>query len=171
MLRTPNNPNTSKVIMSILKNILPLDTQLAASSTSGTGVELVYVQQKYKMSLNMIDSVPIAVNMSAGNQDRYDEAQRAFAGVTTIEVAYYSKWDTQVKDIDALWTAMDDDLERMAANVESNNATEYNGTNHTIGLQKITFDPYEGVFDTSIVQITLIKRCMKLVYNVLPYSV
>jgi hypothetical protein len=168
-IRDPNNPNTSKVIMGILKNILPANTQLAATSISGTGIELVYVQQKYKMALNMIDGITIAVNMSSGNQERTHEAQRAYAGLTTIEVSYYSKWDTQVQDIDALWASMDDDLERMAANVESNDTTEYSGTNHTISLQKITFDPYEGTFDVSLPQITLIKRCMKLVYSILPY--
>jgi len=169
-IRDPNNPNTSKIIMGILKNILPVNTQLAATSTSGTGIEIVYVQQKYKMVLGMADGVTVAVNMSSGNQERTCEAYRAYAGVTIIEVGYYSKWDTQIQDIDALWASLDDDLERMAANVESNDATEYGGTNHTISLQKITFDPYEGQFDVSFPQITLIKRCMKLIYNVLPYG-
>ena len=171
-IRDPNNPNTSKVIMGILKNILPADTQLAAASTSGTGIELCYVQTKYKMALGMMDDMfTIAVNMSSGNQERTLEAQRAYAGQTIIEVAYYSKWDTQVQDIDALWASLDDDLERMAANVESNNVTEYYGINHTINLQKITFEPYEGTFDISLPQITLIKRCMKLTYAILPYGV
>lgn len=170
-IRNPNNPNTSKVIMGILKNILPVDTQLAATSISGTGIELCYVHQKYKMALNMIDGISIAVNMSSGNQERILEAYRAYGGQTTIEVAYYSKWDTTIQDIDALWATMDDDLERMSANVESNNVTEYYGTNHTISLQKITLDPYEGQLDTSLPQITLVKRCMKLAYSILPYGV
>lgn len=170
MPRTPNNPNTSQVIMIILKNIISVNTYLAQISTSGTGVELVYAQQKYKMALGMTDAIPYAVNMSSGSQERVIEGERAYSGTTDIEVAYYSKWNNNISDIDAIWATMDDDLERIAANIESNDATDYGGTNHTLGLAKIAFDPYEGTLDVTFPQAVLIKRALKLTYNILPYG-
>jgi hypothetical protein len=156
--------------MGILKNILPVGTQLAATSTSGTGLELIYIQAKYKMALNMTDAIPIAVNMSSGQQERSNEAQRAYSGIIPIEVGYYSRWDDRNDTIDAIWDGLDVDIERMAANVESNDDTEYGGTNHTISLEKIAFSSYEDQKDETFVGLTLIKRVMTLTYNVLPYG-
>src|SRR5882762_9372574 len=145
-LRQPNNPNTSKVIMNVLKGILPVGTQLAAISQSGTGAELIYVQAKYKMALNMNGAiVPIAVG-------------------------YYSRWDDRNETIDAIWDDLDTDIERMCANVESNDDTEYQGTNHTISLDKISLSSYEDQKDETFVGLTLVKRVMTLTYTVLPYG-
>lgn len=169
-LRTPNNPNTSIVVMQTLRSLLPVDTKLAETSVSGNGRELIYIQEKYKMALGMT-TIPIAVNMYTSSQERYRDALRAYSGLTTIEVCYYTRIDSQDVDFDALWAAMDTDIERMAANVESNDTTEYAGANHTLSLERLTIAPYEPELDTSIPNFTLLKRDMSLTFSLLPYSI
>lgn len=169
-LRNPNNPNTPLAIMQALRTILPVDTKLAETSLSGTGVELIYIQQKYKMALGMT-SIQIAVNMHTAMQERYRDALRAYAGVASIDVCYYTRIDSQDVDFDALWSAMDVDIERMAANLESNDTTEYAGSNHTLSLERLTIAPYEPELDTSIPNFTLLKRDMSLTFSLLPYSI
>jgi hypothetical protein len=171
-LRSVNNPNTDIAIMAILKSILPANTQLAASSQSGTGQELVFIQEKYKMSLVLRQDTPTsAVNITANTLQEYSlEAQRSYSGLLAIDVSYYTKWTGQNEDIDIQWSEICTDLERMKANVEEQDATEYSGTNHTISLEKIALSPYDAQFDDSIPGITPIKRVMTLTYNLLPYG-
>ena len=72
--------------------------------------------------------------------------------------------------MDGIWSNISADLERMKSNVESNDDTEYGGTNHTISLGKIAFSSYEDQKDETFVGLTLIKRVMTLTYNILPYG-
>jgi hypothetical protein len=118
----------------------------------------------------MTDALPIAVNIFSDVQERVPEAQSAYGAIVPIAVGYYSRWDDRNETIDAIWDDLDTDIERMAANVESNDDTEYGGTNHTISLEKIAFSSYEDQKDETFVGLTLIKRVMTLTYNVLPYG-
>lgn len=171
-LRTVDNPNTDIVVMNTVKSIMLPNTQLAASSQSGTGSELCFIQEKYKLYLTLKQETPaIAVNLSAGQQSYSLEAQRSYSGTLDIEVAYYSKWSGLVEDLDTIFAGIAADLERMKANVEENDATEYGGTNHTIGIEKIVLSPYEGQLDDILPGLSLIKRTMTLTYNILPYGV
>lgn len=171
-LRQINNSNTDIAIMTILKPIIVPDTQLAASSVSGTGLELVFVQQRYQMSLVLKQGdVPIAVNISSGIPQEYTpEAQDAFIGLISIDISYYSKWSGQDEDIDTLWSDISADLERMKSNIEDNDQTEYQGTNHTINLGKTALSPYDEMLDDTIPGLSLIKRVMTLSYDILPYG-
>lgn len=170
-IRSPNNPNTDIVLMGILKSILLPNTQLAASSISGTGSELCFIQEKYKMYLTLKQDAPtMAVNISAGQQSYSLEAYRAYSGLIAIEVGYYSKWSGQLEDLDAIYANIAADLERMKANIESNDATEYSGANHTIGLAKIALSAYDGQLDDVLPGLSLVKRTMTLTYNILPYG-
>jgi len=171
-LRSVNNPNVDIAIMALLKSILPTGTQLAASSQSGTGDELIFIQEKYKMSLVLRQDTPTsAVNISASTPQEYTlEAQRSYSGLLAIDVSYYKKWTGNVEDIDTQWSEICTDLERMKANIEEQDAIEYSGANHTISLEKIAISPYDAQFDDSIPGITPIKRVMTLTYNLLPYG-
>jgi hypothetical protein len=172
-LREINNPNPDIAIMTLLKSILPTGTQLAATSQSGTGDELIFVQEKYKMSLVLRqDESTSAVNISASTPQEYAlEAQRSYSGLLTIDVSYYTKWTGNNEDIETQWADISADLERMKANIEEQDATEYQGTNHTISLEKIALSPYNEQFDDSVPGITPIKRVMTVTYNILPYGI
>jgi hypothetical protein len=115
------------------------------------------------------DDIPIAVNMSSGQQIYTPESEGGYIGTLDIDVSYCSKWSGQVEDLDTIFANAAADLERIKANVESNDATDYGGTNHTIGLSKIVLSPYDGMLDDTLPGLSLIKRVMTLSYNLLPY--
>jgi len=169
-LRDSSNPNTDIVVMNTVKAIMLPNTQLEASSQSGTGLELVFIQEKYKLYLTLKQDTPtIAVNLSAGQQIHTQEGQFAYGATLDIDVAYYSKWSGQVEDLDTIYADIATDLERMKSNIQENDATEYGGTNHTIGLAKVVLSPYDGQLDDALPGLSLIKRVMMLSYNILPY--
>jgi|SRR6185295_4247117 len=171
-LRDANNPNTDIAIMTTIKTILPTDTQLASLSQSGTGSELIFLQEKYKMYLTLKQDTPTsAVNLSSGQQTYSLESQRSYSGTLDINVEYYSKWSGLVEDLDTIFADMAADLERMKANVEENDAIDYGGANHAIGIEKIMLSPYDGQLDDALPGLSLIKRTMTLTYNILPYGV
>jgi hypothetical protein len=157
--------------MGIVKPILLPGTQLAASSQSGTGDELCFIQEKYKMYLTLKQDTPtIAVNLSAGQQIHTPEGQFAYGGTLDIDVNYYSKWSGLFDEtLDAIYADIAADLERMKSNIQENDATEYGGTNHTIGLAKVTLSSYDGQLDDALPGLSLIKRVMTLSYNIMPY--
>jgi len=170
-LRDANNPNTDIAIMTLLKSIMLPNTQIALSSQSGNGSELCFVQEKYKMYLTLKQDTPtIAVNLSSGQQTYSLEAERAYEGSIDVDVNYYSKWSGLVEDLDTIYANIAADLERLKANIESNDATEYGGTNHTISIEKIVLSPYDGMLDDALPGLSLIKRIMTITYNVLPYG-
>lgn len=163
-LRGPNNPNTDIAVMNVLKTILPADTALASS-------DFIFIQNKYKMALLMSQSAPKAVHLSSGPQS-YERAELGgFDGQVNIAVGYYSRWDETPDTIDDIWKSIAEDLERMKANAEDNDRNEYQGLNHTMGIAKITLDPYEGMYDRTFQGLTLVFRQMVITYNLLPYGV
>lgn len=169
-LRDSNNPNTDIVIMSTVKPILLPNTQLAASSQSGTGDELCFIQERYKMYLTLKQDTPTsAVNLSVGQQIHTQEGQFAYGGTLDIDVTYYSKWSGLIEDLDAIFADIAADLERMKSNIQENDQTEYGGTNHTIGLSKVVLSSYDGQLDDALPGLSLIKRVMTLSYNIMPY--
>lgn len=170
-LRTPNNPNTDVVIMGVIKSVLPANTQLAATSLSGNGSELIFIQDKYAMSLGMNATYPIAVNIISGNQSYFRASQRTYSGILGIEINYYSRWDEQDNTIDLIWKGIATDLERMKANIESNDSLVYGGANYAISVPSIHLSSYEGEYDRTFPGLTLVYRTMSLTVNALPYDV
>lgn len=163
-MRMPNNPNTDIAVMTILKNILPVNTALGSSS-------LIYIQEKYKMALLLSQNAPYAVHLSSGPQS-YERAELSgFDGQLNINVGYYSRWDETPDTIDDIWKSIAEDLERMKANIEDNDANEYQGLNHTMSIARISLDAYEGMFDRTFQGLTLVYRQMIITYNLLPYGI
>lgn len=165
-LRSSNNSNTDLVIMGVLKNILPANTQLAAGSTSGTGAEQVYIQSKYAMSLGNFP----ALHLSAGIQTYSKNSLRTYDGTVTIIAEYYDRWDRQDNTIDAIRANIALDLERMKANVETNDSLEWGNQAYAISVPTIMLSPYNGELDTQFPGFTLVYRTMTLVINILPYD-
>lgn len=169
-LRGSSNPNTDIVVMGTVKSVMLPNTQLALSSQSGTGAELCFIQERYKMYLTLKQDTPTsAVNLSAGQQIHTPEGNPAYGATLDIDVNYYSKWSGQIEDLDAIFADIATDLERMKSNIQENDQTEYGGTNHTIGLAKVVLSPYDGQLDDALPGLSLIKRIMTLSYNILPY--
>lgn len=176
-LRQPNNPFTASVILGIVRSIINLDvagqpcTYLAQISQSQTGLELVYVQNKYKMAMSMTAALPYAVHLSAGPQ-RFMKAggPRAYDGAITVILEYCGRWDEQAASIDSIRATEDADIERMKANLESNDDIIYGGTGYAIATPQIALSPYKGSLNTDIPGLTLVERVLTAQVNILPYD-
>lgn len=165
-LRGSNNPNTDTVILGVLKNILPANTQLAAGSQSGTGVEQIYVQNKYLMSLGNFP----AIHLEAGGQHYRRNSRSTYMGGLEVIVEYYDRWDTQASTIDTIRANIALDLERAKSNVESNDSLAYGGQAYAISIPEVSLSPYKGEIDTQFPGMTLVYRAMHLMINILPYD-
>lgn len=164
-LRPVNNPNTDVVIMTALRTILPVDTVLASSSA-------VFVQSKYDLYLYLSQNTGnVALLLSSGDQAYNFAELSGFDGQTVINLDYYTCWDEDAATIDAKLQAISEDLERVKSNAESNDNTEYQGTEHTMSIARMALGPYEGQLDRTFPALTMIYRRLTIVYNILPYGV
>lgn len=176
-LRQPNNPTPDLVLLNALVVILNTDTQgnyntqLAQSSQSGTGKELMFVQNKYKMSLSLTPASPYAVHLSSGKQSyHYAGGPRWRGGMYEALVQYYARWDTQPSSIDAIRAYLAADLERMKANIERNDSLASGGVAYAVSVPTIGLSDYKGQFDETFSGLTLIYRTMTLTIDILPYD-
>lgn len=176
ILRSPNNSNTDVAILGTLRSVLNLDadgtpcTYLAQLSQSQTGLELVYVQSKYKMALGMTATVPYAVHLSSGKQSYRKNSLRTYDGSFEALIEYCGRWDDQPTSIDAIRATIAADLERLKANLETNDSLSYGGQAYAISLPSMTLSDYKGELDTTFPGLTLVSRTLSVMVNVLPYA-
>jgi hypothetical protein len=178
VLRTSNNPNTDDVILNVLRNVMHLNlagqacTYLAQISTSQTGLELTYVQNKYKMALGMTAAIPYAVHLSSGKQgySKQGAGLRTYIGSLVCLVEYCARWDEQQSSIDAIRKTIAADLERIKANLESNDSMAYQGQAYTISIPSMTLSDYKGTLNYEFPGLTLVERVLPITVEILPYD-
>lgn len=176
-LRIPNNPNVDSIVLGVLRNVLNLNatgqvcTYLAQISTSQTGLELVYVQNKYKMALNMTAALPYAVHLSSGKQ-RYGKmgGPKSFGGAFEAIIEYCARWDDQPSSLDTIRATIAADLERMKANLESNESLAFGGQAFAISLPTMQLSDYKGELNADFPGLTLVERTLSVMVDVLPYD-
>ncbi len=174
-LRLPNNPNTDINIMNTLKTIMLVDKNTGQPNTQigidqqNLGTPLVFVQQKYKMSLLLSQNSPKALHLSSGHQSYGRRGQSVFEGSLSIMADYYYRWDDQAQTIDNIWAIIAADIELIKANLEDNDNTAYGGTNQTMSIPQLVLAPYEDQYDKTFQGLSLVYRRMTIVYNLLPY--
>jgi hypothetical protein len=176
-LRNPNNTYTPSVILGAIRNIIHKDTAgnfctyLAQLSPSGTGAELTYVANKFKMVLAMTAALPYALHLESG-RSRYRKlgGPRVYEGEMEAIFTYCARWDDQASSIDAIWQTMDADLERLKSNLESQDSIQYNNAAFAVSVPSITVGPYRGSENSNYPGLTLVERQMSAVVNILPYD-
>lgn len=177
-LRQPNNPNTDTAILGVLRNVLHLNlagqpcTYLAQLSTSQTGLELTYVQNKYQMALGMTAAIPYAVHLSSGKQTYSKEGAglRTYIGAFTFMIEYCARWDEQPASIDSIRATIAADLERIKANIESNDSLAYQGQAYSVSIPSMQLSDYRGTLNADFPGLTLVERTLTGIANVLPYD-
>jgi hypothetical protein len=177
-LRTPNNPDTDDVILDILKNVMHVNlamqpcTYLAQISPSQTGLELTYVQNKYQMALNLTAAIPYAVHLSSGKQGYSKEGAglRTYIGALTLLIEYCARWDENPESIDTIRKTVAADLERIKANLESNDSMAYQGAAYTVSIPSLQLSDYKGTLNYDFPGLTLVERTLTMQANVLPYD-
>jgi hypothetical protein len=178
-LRSINNPNIDKELISAIATIIVPNTLLAENSADGTGVAQIYQQTQGLMFKN--DVFP-AVLLYSGEQKYKLESQNTFSGWIEIHCDYYERYDKQTVSIDTARATMADDLERMKANMEDNRTLKISSNSHTTRLVSIVLSPYAGEIrnantdqQTGILAgyrgIYYIFRRMTLHYSLLEYDV
>ncbi|MDE3097719.1 MAG: hypothetical protein KGK07_17165 [Chloroflexota bacterium] len=180
-LRTPNNPTTDVVILTALAPVAlglwsaggvagSANTQLAvASAAQGgvtTGADRVYIQTEYQM---IVANLFPCVLLSGAQQATVRQSWRAYDGQFVANVDYFDEWPASATTYDAKRAAIAADLERIKANIESNDSLTQNGQYYTISALRFTLSPYEGMLK-SYDAITLVYRRLAVVFNVLPYD-
>ncbi len=171
-LRTANNPMLDSVVLNVLAQLLPNDPVTGLPNTVigqnqvALGSSLVYVQNKYLMSLGQFP----AVHLSSGEQHYRIVTRAGYVGLFIAEIEYYDRWDTQPSTIDAIRTNIATDLERMKANIEDQDSLAYQGQAYAISIPEMSLSPYKGEIDTQFPGLTLVYRTLTLHVNLLPYD-
>jgi len=167
MTRLPNNPTTDVVVLGALRQVIVPNTNLALISASGTGLENVYIQNKYAISQGVFP----AVHLYTGKQHYLRDSRSTYIGTMEAVVEYYDRWDSQPNTIDTVRAAIAADLERMKANVESNEQLTIGITSYTVGILKEMLSPYPGEFDRNFPGLHLVYRTFTITFNILPFDV
>lgn len=169
-LRDSNNAANDLAIMQVLQQLLPVETQLAASSESGNGTEQIYIEERYKMSQGDFP----AFHLCTGPQSYKRRTNRGYEGSVTIKGRYYDRWDqNNMETQDQIRARISADLRRMQSNLEDNDEVEYNGMLKAVSIGSIAVSEYDGIFDEKLLPggIIAIYRELTMTFNILPYAV
>lgn len=172
-LRSPNNPTAIDLLFPVLKTLINVDpvtglgnTVLAQLSTSGTGVERVFIEDK----ASLVQSDFPNLLLSTGKQQTNLAGKNQYEAQVIVNAIYYNRWDRNPTAIDALHIAMREDLERMKANLETNQGLVYQGSYHSMAIPSIEIGAYDEELDDKMPSVTLVKCPMTITINSLPYD-
>ncbi len=166
-LRSPNTPVPSSTLLAAMRAVIPPDTRLPSVTTSDpTGLSQVYVRDLYRLSRGAFP----AVNLTTGPQTFTLATYRGYEGLISVQVAYYDRWNESPQTIDAIRRALDDDLERIRANLESAQTLVANGQALTVAMPHLTIGPDKAELDQTFPGITMVYRTLTASYVVLPYD-
>src|SRR5258708_7459318 len=157
-LRLPNSPATDIIAMQAIKQVLVPNTQLRAGSSDGTGLSQAYINALFPLSLS---SFP-AVLLSSKDQVYAYRSRSTFTSLVDITVAYYNGWDAQPQTLDSVYAAVSADIERIRANIESNDNAVINGFVAIEAIRSIKVSPYYGEVVHTIPDIPLVVRTLTL---------
>lgn len=187
-LRQANNPNVDNVILATLRSVMHLNlagqpcTYLASIDPGNpnatpplpaqTGLSLTYIQNKYQMALGMTLAVPYAVHLSSGKQSYSKDGcgLRTYDGQMMAIIEYCGRWDNQPSSIDTIRATIAADLERIKANLESNDSLQYGGAAYAISVPSMQLSDYKGTLNGDYPGLTLVERTLTVLVNVLPYD-
>lgn len=175
-LRNPNNPNIDATILTTLASVMHLNlagqpcTYLAQISPDQTGQQLTYIQNKYKMAFAMNAQLPYAIHLSSGKQSYTKDGARTYDGQMMAIIEYCGRWDEQPSSIDTIRAVIATDLERIKANLESNDSLSYGGTAYAISVPSMQLSDYKGTLNGEFPGLTLVERVLTVMINILPYD-
>lgn len=162
-LRTPNNPNTDAVTMNAL--IAILKGYPTANTAAGLNSFPFYVQREN----DLLNGPMPAILLWPGRQKYTRSGMRQWQGELTVDVDYYDDWTQRPDQLDDIRAAVAADLERMKANVESNESLAQNNTMYAISAHDHELSPYEGVTREEHGR-KLIYRRYTVSFHLLPYD-
>lgn len=175
-LRQPNNPSNIDFLLNVLQNLVTVDfttglgnTRLAQLSTSGTGLERVYLEG-HKADMLTSATFPALLIEPVTPQKTSIAGQRTYNAIMNIKMSYYDRWDRNPLTIEAIHVEARQDLNRIQANLESNPTLKYAGQDHSVAIQTFDITDLEKELDDQLETTALVKCSLVLQINSLPYD-
>lgn len=170
--RTPNIPATARILLGAVRTVTlgypTPNIALALNSASGTGLEQTYIQDKFSLSQGVFP----AVNYRMGPQSRKRNSRSTYVNIATVVAEYYNRWTLNPQLQTQIRAGIFDDLELMAANLESNDSLTIGTTSYVISMQDLSLSEDNGIFDDELLQgERAIYSTLTAVFAVLPYDV
>ena len=165
-LRTPNNPIPAKVLLGAVRAVIPANTALTlVNANDPTGLSQVFVRSRFQMSLGAFP----AVNLSTGVQQFSIVSKSSYEGGVVVNIEYYQRWDQTPQQLDTIISSMDDDMERIKANLEDNPTLAGSGQAYAVSIPKFALSADKGEEDATFGFI-LLKRTLMATILTLPYD-
>ena len=114
VLRIPNNPLDETTFLTKLRPVILPGTQLALHSPSGTGGELIYVQQMFALTQGAFP----AISLYGNGEHTQRTATGSASGERTVVLEYIDRWDTQTLPIEIIRANIRLELDRIISNVQ-----------------------------------------------------
>lgn len=167
VIRFPNNPATPPAILAAMRSVIVPNTQLAATSSDGTGLSQVYINNRVALAQGAFP----AVELSYGAQRFQRQSRSTWVGELPCYLTYYDRWDSQPVSIDSVYTSISADVLRMYANLESNDRLTVANVSFIQTIKQLSLSAYYGDVDmTTVPGITLISRILTAICIVAPYD-
>lgn len=172
ILRLPNNPLDELTFLQCLAPILLPGTQLAAGSPSGTGIERIYIQSIYQLTLGAFP----ALSVYGGGEQTQRTALRSASGERTIVIEYLDRWDAQTLPIETIRTNIRAELDRIIANIQefltAHEGFTINGVTYPVTLLTYSIEEYnKQPLDKYDLGMTLGAAQLLPKFAILPYSI
>jgi hypothetical protein len=158
------NPYTDTVMMAALAQVvigIPPNTRV------GTLGNPVIVEDEYTLSKGRFP----AMHIETERQKHKILTTGGYDGMVRFIISYYDKWDKSTARIDDIRKAIKTDLEIVMANVQGNSSLAIGGQAMATAAYEFVLSPYKGELDDKTIPgLTLVKRTLRVAYNILPYD-
>lgn len=169
-LRNPNNPNTDSVLavafIAIAVGYPSVNTVIGSVPADVNGKGPIFYNMAFEEMA--FGSFPSAL-LTVGPQSYQRLSRSNWVGAVTLDLDYFNRWDRQSAQIDTIRASIATDLERIKANIESNESLQQNNTAYTISAYSHTLSPYKGE-QLDMDGLTLVTRRYSCSFHILPYD-
>lgn len=179
VLRTPNTPASDPILLAAVRTVMvgypTPNTLLAQTSSDGTGLSAtdnrVFIRDKWRLVAQ--DHWPAANLSMGGEQHRKRNSRSTYtADPIHVRIDWFNRWDQRPDTITDLFNEAAADVERIAANLESNETLTIGATSYAINIIEMIFpDDSEEIDEKSLPGLQVVCRHLTVVYRALPYDV
>lgn len=158
--------STDQVIMQSIATIAP-GYPVANTRLAQLGGKVV-VENEYTIGTGNFP----ALHIESMAQKHQVVSRNVYDGTLKVELCYFDRWDTQPNTVDNIRKQINADLQTIMTNLQVNSSLVVDQTPHAVSIPIMELSPYRGELDWRTVPgLTLVKRCLTLTINILPYDV
>lgn len=162
-LRSPN-AITDITLLGAFKTVLLGYPSL--NTAIGINGNPVYLQHAGDM---LSASIFPALLLKTGAQNYERSSRSTWMGQIDLVAEYYDRWDQRPDEFDDIFAALALDLERMKANIESNESLAQNNTAYAASCYRHVLTPYDPILRDEA-GMKLVARYYTASFHLLPYD-